>query len=1376
MADTDIKYSLTLDADQFKVVVNEVGRGLREMQATLQKTADTSKSVDNHFNSLGSSFRRFIITLGAARFALMDINDIFLTLPGNILKTTGEFERLQKLMEGLSTAGEDTAKKLEAAGNVKFLQSMSQNAPFALKSLSDAFVKLKSGGIDPTDGSMKALVDSVAKFGGTSDTMHRASIAIQQMSGKGVISMEELRQQLGEAIPTAMKTMAQSMGMTMQQLTDHIKKGEVTAAPALERMLLMMGIMNRNAANDMMDTWTGMVQRLQSKLQLLGNDIGGGGFGEAMKVQLSKVLALFDDPKFREVGFRLGDTLVKAVEQLGSAAEFVVQNWDRVVAVMKTVASIWAVKEVTNWIASVVVASQTFLRAKQSEYQKSVEAQTAVLRVSAMERAARAEDLANAEATSRAKMALKDQEWAATMRQIEIEKAARAAQIAALQKIYTENAAMVRGSVGGSMLSGGGAALTAERIAATNALHAETAAMEANILALQKKAAAQAIEVAETRTSVLAHQAAAKEMMLMNTALDTGITRMGLMARSATALGVAFNALGGWLGLITLAIQAGILAWIHYGDAAEEAMARERRAKRNTSTEEDRVAAQKELDEKKKTVDDLQKTVDARVAAGDGLETALPQKQKNLWKLIAALENAKKLYFDELQKFNVISAQVNERVVSELSRGVVGMAENAANQAERNVTVSFVERIKKQTEDMKGLKDKALANAEKVLNDLKVEEAKARSSARAKSLTDSRDAVSAELANLVATNQGNSERAKTLIDAQKRLNELVASAASESARANAILGTAVIAPKPTNDKPEHPLTRALEAMKGDVASAELKLQDVTNRTAGLAAREREVALKIMGDLASGRFDYSLPKTADGNIPRHFMGGIEERKTYVEQLARAYASGTKTTEEYVASLGKLTEAEKQDLVQLIKGQAKRAETEEGINAMSQAVQRLAGVHEELDAAMVRMNSNGLAKTDTGLKNLLKQYDKLTERKLGPTKELAAFQETMGKSIAAQVTVSGANYVTDERIKSRQVAQQWIDAYGTVGAARKMQYDSEMAQINAENQQQVENLKRGISAAPLGSQERIAAERMLIEVERAGDIARNDALTKYGINSRTELEKMRRDWLDTTEQMNRATASWAQNVVDSILSFVDTGKFEWSKMIKTMMQQTFKIQLQEQIALPLTTAMKGLGDWVTKTLGIGQTAAKVAAEGSAAAGLSAVSGSAGMVVAGFTTLVAAVTNLYTAFTIAAAEIQMAGAGATAGGVGGVFGSGMSSIWELFADGGVMTEFGSVPLRKYAAGGIATNPQLAMYGEGSTPEAYVPLPDGRSIPVTMAGGAQANVQVNVINQTGTPVSARQSGSPYFDGRQMILDVVLSAANSPGSFRDGMKGAMSQ
>jgi septal ring factor EnvC (AmiA/AmiB activator) len=81
--------------------------------------------------------------------------------------------------------------------------------------------------------------------------------------------------------------------------------------------------------------------------------------------------------------------------------------------------------------------------------------------------------------------------------------------------------------------------------------------------------------------------------------------------------------------------------------------------------------------------------------------------------------------------------------------------------------------------------------------------------------------------------------------------------------------------------------------------------------------------------------------------------------------------------------------------------------------------------------------------------------------------------------------------------------------------------------------------------------------------------------------------------------------------------------------------------------------------------------------------------------------------------------------------------------FADGGIMTSRGPVELKKYARGGIANSPQLALFGEGRMPEAYVPLPDGRRIPVAMEGGGSGggNFTVNVnVDASGSQVS----GSP--------------------------------
>ena len=81
-------------------------------------------------------------------------------------------------------------------------------------------------------------------------------------------------------------------------------------------------------------------------------------------------------------------------------------------------------------------------------------------------------------------------------------------------------------------------------------------------------------------------------------------------------------------------------------------------------------------------------------------------------------------------------------------------------------------------------------------------------------------------------------------------------------------------------------------------------------------------------------------------------------------------------------------------------------------------------------------------------------------------------------------------------------------------------------------------------------------------------------------------------------------------------------------------------------------------------------------------------------------------------------------------GIWDSLVSSFWP-FANGGIMSSLGSIPLNTYANGGIATSPQFSIFGEGRMNEAYVPLPDGKSIPATITGSTgeqNINIQVNV------------------------------------------------
>ena len=94
--------------------------------------------------------------------------------------------------------------------------------------------------------------------------------------------------------------------------------------------------------------------------------------------------------------------------------------------------------------------------------------------------------------------------------------------------------------------------------------------------------------------------------------------------------------------------------------------------------------------------------------------------------------------------------------------------------------------------------------------------------------------------------------------------------------------------------------------------------------------------------------------------------------------------------------------------------------------------------------------------------------------------------------------------------------------------------------------------------------------------------------------------------------------------------------------------------------------------------------------------------------------------------------------------------------FADGGIMTSGGAVPLTKYARGGVARTPQMALYGEASKAEAYVPLPDGRSIPVSLQGaqGGASNVVTVNVNIAGD--GKVESGKGEANGNKMASAIV--------------------
>lgn len=156
------------------------------------------------------------------------------------ITTNLEVQRLSRALTQIY--GSTTA----AAEQLEFLRRTANDSGVAVGAMSDAFVRFsaatRSSGIDleTVNGVFAAVTRSAGVLGLTNDQVTGTLEALGQMASKGTVSMEELRQQLGDRLPGALSIAARGLGVTEDKLASMVEAGNLTARvffPAFEQGL-----------------------------------------------------------------------------------------------------------------------------------------------------------------------------------------------------------------------------------------------------------------------------------------------------------------------------------------------------------------------------------------------------------------------------------------------------------------------------------------------------------------------------------------------------------------------------------------------------------------------------------------------------------------------------------------------------------------------------------------------------------------------------------------------------------------------------------------------------------------------------------------------------------------------------------------------------------------------------------------------------------------------------------------------------------------------------------------------------------------------------------------------------------------------------------
>jgi len=228
---------------------------------------DMSKNVGNYksaFGGLSSLMGAFGIGTGVYLFAQV-AKDVF--------QTTRELQSLDLALKNVSGSSEAFAK------NQAFLSSLAEQYGVEIKSLTKNYTDFLAAakGIisqEKIDDIFTSVSKSAAAMGLSVESTDSAFLALEQMMSKGTIQAEELKKQLGNALPGAMRAAAMAYMELHPQITSvqkaeallmkEMKAGAIDSATYIPLIVKnfekLYGIENVNR----IDTLNGSVNRLSN--------------------------------------------------------------------------------------------------------------------------------------------------------------------------------------------------------------------------------------------------------------------------------------------------------------------------------------------------------------------------------------------------------------------------------------------------------------------------------------------------------------------------------------------------------------------------------------------------------------------------------------------------------------------------------------------------------------------------------------------------------------------------------------------------------------------------------------------------------------------------------------------------------------------------------------------------------------------------------------------------------------------------------------------------------------------------------------------------------------------------------------------------------
>lgn len=150
----------------------------------------------------------------------------------------------------------------------------------------------------------QGVTTAAVALGLSQEQVGRAFTALSQIAGKGVVSMEEIRGQLAEAIPGAAQIAARALGLTIEQFNALVASGDLTADALLNVLGPALIDEFAPAAEQALQGPQAAFNRMSNSITDLKNAIAQSGIVDALATVAGWVGALAERSRFAVLGIR----------------------------------------------------------------------------------------------------------------------------------------------------------------------------------------------------------------------------------------------------------------------------------------------------------------------------------------------------------------------------------------------------------------------------------------------------------------------------------------------------------------------------------------------------------------------------------------------------------------------------------------------------------------------------------------------------------------------------------------------------------------------------------------------------------------------------------------------------------------------------------------------------------------------------------------------------------------------------------------------------------------------------------------------------------------------------------------------------------------